>query len=110
MVSLSYARGERVFLLDSDLEEEPEDLSRFHERFVGGHRDVVYIPKEERDHVFQHFYRGAHRRRRARGSVLPLHRRPAAGLSGKITLNTPQNGQCLLVEIDLPRTHAVAGT
>ena len=36
MVGLLYARGERVFLLDSDLKEEPEDLSRFHERFVGG--------------------------------------------------------------------------
>src|SRR6516162_2548632 len=30
MVGLSHARGERVFVLDSDLEEEPEDLARFH--------------------------------------------------------------------------------
>jgi len=48
MVGLSYARGERVFLLDSDLEEEPEDLSRLHERLVGGDCDVVYGVQERR--------------------------------------------------------------
>jgi hypothetical protein len=41
MVDLSYARGERAFPLDTDLEEEPEDLSRFHERFLGGGCDGV---------------------------------------------------------------------
>ncbi|MGI0135016.1 MAG: glycosyltransferase, partial [Candidatus Micrarchaeaceae archaeon] len=48
MVGLSYTRGERVFLLDSDLEEEPEDLSRFHERFVAGDCDVAYGVQEKR--------------------------------------------------------------
>jgi len=48
MVGLSYARGDRVFLLDSDLEEEPEDLFRFHERFVQDDCDVVYGVQEKR--------------------------------------------------------------
>lgn len=48
MVGLSYARGDRVFLLDSDLEEEPEDLSRFHERFADADCDVVYGVQEKR--------------------------------------------------------------
>lgn len=48
MVGLSYARGDRVFLIDSDLEEEPEDLSRFHERFARGDCDVVYGIQDKR--------------------------------------------------------------
>jgi putative glycosyltransferase len=48
MVGLSYARGDRVFLLDSDLEEEPEDLFRFDERFAAGDCDVVYGIQEKR--------------------------------------------------------------
>ncbi|MGI0134838.1 MAG: glycosyltransferase family 2 protein, partial [Candidatus Micrarchaeaceae archaeon] len=48
MVGLSHARGERVFVLDSDLEEQPEDLSRLHERFVRGDCDVVYGVQERR--------------------------------------------------------------
>jgi putative glycosyltransferase len=48
MVGLSHARGDRVFLLDSDLEEQPEDLLRFHERFARGDCDVVYGIQEKR--------------------------------------------------------------
>jgi putative glycosyltransferase len=48
MTGLSYARGDLVFLLDSDLEEEPEDLVRFHERFAQGDCDVVYGIQEKR--------------------------------------------------------------
>jgi putative glycosyltransferase len=48
MVGLSYARGDRVFLLDSDLEEQPEDLFRFHERFAQGDCDAVYGVQEKR--------------------------------------------------------------
>jgi putative glycosyltransferase len=48
MVGLSHARGDRVFLLDSDLEEEPEDLVRFHERFAAGECEVVYGVQEKR--------------------------------------------------------------
>jgi putative glycosyltransferase len=42
MTGLSQATGDLVFLIDSDLEEEPEILSRFHERFSAGDCDVVY--------------------------------------------------------------------
>jgi putative glycosyltransferase len=48
MTGLSHARGDRIFLLDSDLEEEPEDLIRFHERFEQGDCDVVYGVQEKR--------------------------------------------------------------
>lgn len=48
MVGLSHARGERVFSLDSDLEEQPEDLFRFHERLARGDCDVVYGVQEKR--------------------------------------------------------------
>lgn len=48
MTGLSYARGDRVFLIDSDLEEEPEDLARFHERLAQGDCDVVYGVQEKR--------------------------------------------------------------
>ena len=34
MTGLSYARGERVFLIDSDLEEEPEWLRGFYDELV----------------------------------------------------------------------------
>lgn len=42
MVGLAHARGDLVFLIDSDLEEEPELLDLFHERFAQGDCDVVY--------------------------------------------------------------------
>lgn len=42
MTGLSYVRGEMVFLLDSDLEEEPELLNQFYERYRHGDCDVVY--------------------------------------------------------------------
>jgi putative glycosyltransferase len=48
MTGLSYARGERVFLLDSDLEEEPELLSRFSREMEGADADVVYGVQLER--------------------------------------------------------------
>ena len=48
MAGLSYVSGDRVFLLDCDLEEEPEDLFRFHERFAQGDCDVVYGVQEKR--------------------------------------------------------------
>jgi putative glycosyltransferase len=48
MVGLSHACGDRVFLLDSDLEEQPEDLLRFHERFAKGDCDVVYGVQQRR--------------------------------------------------------------
>lgn len=42
MTGLSYARGERVFLIDSDLEEEPEWLRGFYDELVFSQADVVY--------------------------------------------------------------------
>lgn len=42
MTGLSHATGELVFLIDSDLEERPEDLAQFYRRFVQGDSDVVY--------------------------------------------------------------------
>jgi putative glycosyltransferase len=42
MTGLAYARGRRVFLIDCDLEEEPELLGRFHRRMRATGADVVY--------------------------------------------------------------------
>jgi putative glycosyltransferase len=42
MTGLAYARGERVFLLDCDLEEEPELLSSFAAAMQESKADVVY--------------------------------------------------------------------
>jgi putative glycosyltransferase len=48
MTGLAHARGDLVFLIDSDLEEEPEELARFHARFTQGDCDVVYGVQESR--------------------------------------------------------------
>lgn len=48
MTGLSQASGDLVFLVDSDLEEEPELLTRFHERLEQGDCDVVYGVQEVR--------------------------------------------------------------
>jgi putative glycosyltransferase len=42
MTGLTHATGDLVFLLDSDLEEPPEDLALFHQRLMQGDCDVVY--------------------------------------------------------------------
>ena len=42
MTGLAHARGDLVFLIDCDLEEEPELLSRFHARLVETRADVIY--------------------------------------------------------------------
>lgn len=42
MTGLSHARGELVFLIDSDLEEEPELLSLFYDKLRESGADVVY--------------------------------------------------------------------
>jgi len=42
MAGLAQARGERVFLIDSDLEEEPEWLLSFSEQMISDKCDVVY--------------------------------------------------------------------
>jgi putative glycosyltransferase len=42
MTGLSHASGDLVFLIDSDLDEEPELLTSFHRRLSQGECDVVY--------------------------------------------------------------------
>jgi putative glycosyltransferase len=48
MIGLAYATGDLVFLVDSDLEEEPELLTRFHERWAQGDCDVVFGVQQSR--------------------------------------------------------------
>ena len=48
MTGLAHATGDMVFLIDSDLEEQPEDLALFHQRFLQGDCDVVYGVQETR--------------------------------------------------------------
>jgi putative glycosyltransferase len=42
MTGLSHARGELIFLIDSDLEEDPELLERFHEELKATGADAVF--------------------------------------------------------------------
>jgi putative glycosyltransferase len=42
MIGLSYARGESIFLIDSDLEEEPELLTHFASEMAATRSDVIY--------------------------------------------------------------------
>ena len=48
MTGLAHSRGELVFLIDSDLEEDPELLGRFHEALETSDVDVVYGVQETR--------------------------------------------------------------
>ncbi len=48
MTGLEHARGDLVFLLDSDLEEEPELLLKFYEEMTGTGADVVFGVQEQR--------------------------------------------------------------
>jgi putative glycosyltransferase len=48
MTGLVHARGDLVFLLDSDLEEEPELLQEFHEELKRAGADVVFGVQEQR--------------------------------------------------------------
>lgn len=48
MTGLAHAKGDRVFLIDSDLEEEPEYLIHFAEQMQRVHCDVVYGVQEQR--------------------------------------------------------------
>jgi len=42
MVGLGYAQGDFIFLIDSDLEEEPEYLLKFHQKILESDADVIY--------------------------------------------------------------------
>lgn len=48
MTGLAYAKGEHVFLIDSDLEEEPECLIGFADQMLNDPCDVVYGVQEKR--------------------------------------------------------------
>jgi putative glycosyltransferase len=48
MTGLIHATGELVFLIDSDLEEEPELLTAFHQRWSQGDCDVVFGVQQAR--------------------------------------------------------------
>lgn len=48
MTGLAHAKGERIFLIDSDLEEEPEWLLPFEKQMQEACCDVVYGKQEER--------------------------------------------------------------
>ncbi|MFC3907940.1 glycosyltransferase family 2 protein [Legionella dresdenensis] len=52
MTGLSHARGEKVFLIDSDLEEEPEWLIPFSQQMAKTGCDVVYGIQEQRQGSF----------------------------------------------------------
>ncbi len=49
MTGLATARGALVFLIDCDLEEQPEDLSRFHAELTRTAADVVFGVREKRE-------------------------------------------------------------
>jgi len=54
MTGLAHATGQRVFLIDSDLEEEPEWLINFHEQMENDNCDVVYgVQKQRRGGFFE---------------------------------------------------------
>ncbi len=48
MTGLMHARGEMVFLIDSDLEEEPELLESFYQKYLESHPDVVFGVQRKR--------------------------------------------------------------
>ena len=48
MTGLAHATGDLIFLIDSDLEEQPEDLALFYRRFAQGDCDVVYGVQQAR--------------------------------------------------------------
>lgn len=48
MTGLAHARGERVFLIDCDLEEPPELFERFHQAMRSADADVVYGVQDRR--------------------------------------------------------------
>lgn len=48
MTGLAYAKGQLIFLIDCDLEEEPELMSKFHETIKKSDVDVVYGIQEFR--------------------------------------------------------------
>lgn len=59
MTGLAYAKGQKVFLIDSDLEEEPEWLLKFDEQMFQDQSDVVYGVQKTRKGGFFEVIMGA---------------------------------------------------
>ncbi|MDY0348437.1 MAG: glycosyltransferase family 2 protein [Tenuifilaceae bacterium] len=59
MTGLTYAKGERIFLIDTDLEEEPEWLLSFAEQMIKENVDVVYGVQERRKGKWMERWTGA---------------------------------------------------
>jgi putative glycosyltransferase len=56
MTGLIHAQGDLVFLIDSDLEEPPELLERFHAELIAGHWDVIFgVQASRRGKLFERF-------------------------------------------------------
>lgn len=56
MTGLAYAKGDLVFLIDSDLEEQPEMLPAFYEEIKASQTDVVYgVQKKRKGNWFEQF-------------------------------------------------------
>lgn len=54
MTGLENSKGETVFLLDSDLEEQPEWLEIFNEKMLAGNADVVFgVQKTRKGKIFE---------------------------------------------------------
>ncbi|MBD1878320.1 glycosyltransferase family 2 protein [Coleofasciculus sp. FACHB-T130] len=54
MTGLSYAKGEKIFLIDCDLEEEPELFSLFYQQLLDRNCDVVYgVQKIRKGGIFE---------------------------------------------------------
>lgn len=54
MTGLAHARGEKIFLIDSDLEEHPEWLAGFSEQMAKDRSDVVYgVQKQRKGGLFE---------------------------------------------------------
>lgn len=52
MTGLAHAKGDLVFLIDCDLEEEPELIGKFYDKFKNSNADVVYGVQQSRKGFF----------------------------------------------------------
>lgn len=56
MTGIAHAKGDLVFLLDCDLEEDPELLERFYEELTNSNADVVYgVQQARKGDLFERF-------------------------------------------------------
>jgi len=72
MTGLAHTQGELVFLIDSDLEEEPELLERFYQELNTEKADVVYGVQQTRKGKLFEASDGAVNQIRAISDVRPV--------------------------------------